>query len=117
MSVVTKAVLNKFKAIKVWYNNHEEYGKFYSNNETKPVTLFGLQGARVSVQTKGQKSDKVYTVWLNELKNELDEDQLVDEALYVHELGILAKDKAELELSILTLNKDRKKTEQYYIEY
>ena len=106
-----------YKAIKVWLNSHPDYGSFYSNNESKPVTVFGLTGGRCSVQARGQRSDKIFTVWLNDLKDQLDEDQLVEEALYVHELGVLATNQAELDLSISTLNKDRKKNDQIAIQY
>ena len=105
------------KPITVYKSELAEVGVFYSNNESKPIIAFGLEGARCTVQTKGQKRNKIFTVWMNTLSDVIDAKDMPDEALYSHELGILAKDKEEFDLSIATLNKDLSKAKQISVKY
>ena len=42
--------------IKVWRAFNKDYGFFYSNNESKSVNVFGLEGGRCTVMVKGQKN-------------------------------------------------------------
>ena len=91
--------------IKVWRAFNKDYGFFYSNNESKAVNVFGLEGGRCTVMIKGQKkADKVFTVWLNDI--DFEGDELPKEALYCHDLGALCRDKDEMELVCETYNED-----------
>ncbi len=92
--------------IKVWRAFNEKYGYFYSNNESKSVNVFGLEGGRCTVLLKGQKkSDKIFTVWLNDL--DFEGEDLPTEAYYCHDLGSLCRDKAEMDLVIEEYNTDQ----------
>ena len=91
--------------IKVWLASSTDYGFFYSNSESKAVNGFGLDGGRCTVMIKGQKkSEKIFTVWLNEL--DFEGSDLPQQAYYCHELGSLCRDKEEMDLVIEEYNSD-----------
>lgn len=103
-----------FKVISMFLTNHDEYGQFYSTNQVKKVSIFGLEGGTATMQIKGQKTDKQYTVWLNDHKDMVG---CPEKAYYVPEIGVLARNKKELNETVTTLNSDRADNNQFAVQY
>ena len=98
----------EMKALKVFLNDtNKKTGNFYSLNKVKKLNFFGHEGGTVTTQAKGQQQEDPVACWPNELKDQITDWPKV--ALYLKtddDQEILARDKAELELAVMTLNED-----------
>lgn len=105
------------RALKVFLNDtNKKTGPFYTLNKVKKLNFFGHTGGTVTTQARGQQKEDPIACFPNELKDEITDFPKV--ALYLKtedEEEILARDKAELELAVMSYNEDLNEENQIIV--
>ena len=79
--------------IRMYFSSIEGVGSFYTSSYSMNIQVFGLVGGRHTKQSK--KASEVHTVWLNELENQFQDEELPDVAYLVAGLGLFKTETLE----------------------